>query len=126
MESATLSAAVGQWHPARNLRPSPVFRCEQEAIMPKHQNRPGGPTNLPQHSPDEAGGRPPPVRSKHAQTGTGTSDQNDVADPHPSTEEHYDRVRHPGGAHPPRKDLSTSVGRHDGSAPPPPDNADNR
>ncbi len=93
--------------------------------MPKHHNRPGGPTNPPQHSADEAGGRPPPHPNKHAQSRYGAAGKNAVADPHPSTEEHYDRIRHPGGANPPKKDLSTSVGRHDGTAPPPPRNADN-
>ena len=33
-------------------------------------------------------------------TGSGTG-QNDVADPHPANEEHYDRQVRPGGANPP-------------------------
>lgn len=36
------------------------------------------------------------------QTGEGTSAENDVADPHPSTEEHYDKIPRPGGAKPPK------------------------
>ncbi len=48
-----------------------------------------------------------------------------VSDPHPSTEEHYDRERHPGGAHPPKgKESGVSVAEHDGSAPPRPRNLD--
>ena len=92
--------------------------------MPKHQNRPGGPANLPEHSADGAGGAPPAQPNKHAQTSRGTGGKA-VADPHPSNEEHYDRIRHPGGAHPPKKDLSTAVSRHDGEPPPRPRNADN-
>lgn len=54
-------------------------------------------------------------------TGSGTG-PNDVADPHPSNEEHYDREKRPGGAHPPAKDLGTNDAIHDGKAkrrPPP-------
>ena len=93
--------------------------------MAKHQNQPGGPTNLPQHGTGEAGGRPPPRRSMHRQTGPGTGGKDDVADPHPPNEEHYGRERRPGGANPPEKDRSTSVGLHSGEAPPPPRNATN-
>ncbi len=99
--------------------------------MAKHHNRPGGPTNPPQHSAGEAAGRPPPPASKHRQTGPGTARElasgyhPEVEDPHPQNEEHYDRERRPGGANPPEKDLSTSVHRHDGTAPPPPRNATN-
>ena len=83
--------------------------------MAKHHNRPGGPTNPPQHSADEAAGRPPLPASKHRQTGPGTVPGRgpDVADPHPENEEHYQRERRPGGANPPEKDLGTSVHRHD-------------
>jgi hypothetical protein len=42
-------------------------------------------------------------------------------DPHPSDEEHADRQRHPGGAHPPTRDLGTNPAIHDGHAPPMPD-----
>jgi len=34
-------------------------------------------------------------------SGEGTSKGNDVADPHPATEEEYDKIPHPGGKHPP-------------------------
>jgi hypothetical protein len=91
--------------------------------MAKHHNRPGGPTNPPQHSAGEERRRPQ-ARNKHAKPGRGGSFEA-VADPHPSTEEHYDLIRHPGGANPPKKDLSTAVSRHEGVARPPPRNADN-
>ncbi len=55
------------------------------------------------------------------QTGPGTSATNDVADPHPSNEEHADRERHPGGAHPPKTDNSTNPAVHTGKAPPKPE-----
>mgnify|MGYP001274334600 CR=1 FL=1 len=42
-------------------------------------------------------------------------------DPHPSDEEHADRVPHPGGAHPPTRDLGPNPAIHDGEAPPKPD-----
>ncbi len=38
----------------------------------------------------------------------------DVADPHPSDERHYDRESHPGGANPPKTDNSTNDAVHDG------------
>ena len=34
-------------------------------------------------------------------------------DPHPSDEEHVDRERHPGGAHPPTNDLGPNPAIHD-------------
>jgi len=58
-------------------------------------------------------------------TGSGTSAINDVADPHPSNEEHYDRVKHPGGANPPKKDLGPNPSIHNGKAPKRPRNAEN-
>lgn len=57
-------------------------------------------------------------------TGPDTSSLNDVADPHPSTEEHYDRQRRPGGANPPRGDIGPNPARHDGHPKPKPENAE--
>lgn len=58
-------------------------------------------------------------------TGSGTAPpERDVADPHPATEEHYDRQKSPGGARPPRTDIGPNTGKHDGSAPPKPRNAE--
>jgi hypothetical protein len=48
-------------------------------------------------------------------TGPGTSSTNDVADPHPSDEEHYDLIKSPGGAKTPKgKEVGIELGRHDG------------
>lgn len=56
-------------------------------------------------------------------TGEDTSDRNDVADPHPSTEENYDTIPHPGGANPPTgPDIGPNSYAHDGTAPPRPRN----
>ena len=56
-------------------------------------------------------------------TGEGTADKNDVADPHPATEEKYDLIPHPGGTAPPKQpDLGANSYAHDGSAPPRPHN----
>jgi hypothetical protein len=38
------------------------------------------------------------------------SPNRDVSDPHPSDEEHYDRIPHPGGAHPPEGGDPRGVG----------------
>jgi len=56
-------------------------------------------------------------------TGEGTSGVNDVADPHPSTEEDYDKIPHPGGTRR-RKgpDIGPNSYAHDGKAPPRPKN----
>jgi hypothetical protein len=35
-------------------------------------------------------------------------------DPHPSDEEHYDEKPHPGGAHPPTRDIGPNDAIHDG------------
>jgi len=48
----------------------------------------------------------------------------DVADPHPATEEHYDRQQRPGGANPPRDDIGPNSGRHDGGPRPKPRNVE--
>ncbi|WIJ24721.1 hypothetical protein [Devosia sp. RR2S18] len=50
-------------------------------------------------------------------TGPGTAPPKlDVADPHPSNEEHYDRQRRPGGDDAPRNDLGPNDGIHNGYA----------
>lgn len=55
-------------------------------------------------------------------TGEGTSG-NDVADPHPSTEEDYDKRPHPGGTKTPKEpDIGPNSYAHDGKAPPRPNN----
>lgn len=44
-----------------------------------------------------------------------------VADPHPATEEHYDRIPHPGGANPPKEPrVGPNSYAHDGTSPPRP------
>jgi hypothetical protein len=40
-----------------------------------------------------------------------------VEDPHPSNEEHYDRIKHPGGASPPKNDLGPNPHIHSGGIP---------
>ena len=56
-------------------------------------------------------------------TGEGTAGKNDVADPHPSTEEDYDKISRPGGAKPPKgPDTGPNSYAHDGKAPPRPNN----
>ncbi|MBF0677940.1 MAG: hypothetical protein IR164_03240 [Devosia sp.] len=52
-------------------------------------------------------------------TGPGTADRNDVADPHPTEEEDYDKIPHPGGANPPKdKGIGPNSYAHDGKAAP--------
>lgn len=52
-------------------------------------------------------------------TGEGTAGRHDVADPHPSTEEDYDKIPHPGGARPPRdKGIGPNPDVHEGKAEP--------
>jgi hypothetical protein len=52
-------------------------------------------------------------------TGAGTAGKNDVADPHPSTEEHDDKIQRPGDAKPPKEpDIGPNSYAHDGKAPP--------
>jgi hypothetical protein len=54
--------------------------------------------------------------------GKGAEDKKDVADPHPSTEEHYDRIRRPGGVLPhTAPDIGPNSYANDGDPPPPPD-----
>jgi hypothetical protein len=86
-------------------------------------------TNPPQHlvgeQPEITEGVPSRTdpRKMTRQTGVGTSATKDVADPHPPDEEHYDLVRHPGGANPPTKDIGPNPSKHQGAAPPRPHNA---
>ena len=56
-------------------------------------------------------------------TGQGTTSRNDVADPHPATEEDYDRIPRPGGNNAPDgPDIGANSYAHDGKAPPRPKN----
>lgn len=56
-------------------------------------------------------------------TGEGTSGKNDVADPHPSTEEDYDKIPSPGGTKTPKgPDIGPNSYAHDGNPPPRPRN----
>jgi hypothetical protein len=56
-------------------------------------------------------------------TGGGTANKNDVADPHPSTEEDYDKIPRPGGTKTPEgPDIGPNSYAHDGKAPPRPKN----
>lgn len=56
-------------------------------------------------------------------TGEGTSGKNDVADPHPSSEEDYDKIPRPGGTKTPNgPDIGPNSYAHDGKAPPRPRN----
>lgn len=58
-------------------------------------------------------------------SGEDTAAVNDVADPHPSTEENYDQIPNPGRHRPPPgHDIGPNNAVHDGTAPPRPDNAD--
>ena len=51
-------------------------------------------------------------------TGEGTAAKNDVADPHPATEENYDLIPAPGGTKTPKKpDIGPNSYAHDGKAP---------
>jgi len=60
-------------------------------------NRPGSATNTPQHSAEDYGGDAIPQRDG-LPTGVGTAGAGDVADPHPSEEEHPYAEARPGGA----------------------------
>jgi hypothetical protein len=56
-------------------------------------------------------------------TGEGTAGKNDVADPHPSTEEDYDKIPRPGGTKSPKgPNIGANSYAHDGKAPPRPKN----
>lgn len=59
------------------------------------------------------------MTGKSLPTGEGTSAKNDVADPHPSTEEDYDKIERPGGSKPPKQtERGPNSYAHDGKAPP--------
>ena len=63
-------------------------------------------------------------RDPTRQTGVGTS-PNDVADPHPSNEEHPYRAPHPGGTRPPKGTTQrVNDATHDGTPQRRPDNAE--
>jgi len=56
-------------------------------------------------------------------TGEGTAGKHDVADPHPSTEEDYDKIPRPGAPKPPKgPDIGPNSYAHDGMAPTRPKN----
>jgi hypothetical protein len=60
-------------------------------------------------------------------SGEGTSPTNDVADPHPATEEEYDKIPHPGGANPPDPHApGANSYTHNGKAPPRPQSKGSR
>lgn len=55
------------------------------------------------------------MTGKSLPTGEGTAPENDVADPHPATEEDYDKIPHPGGTRPPTaRDTEVNSYAHDG------------
>ncbi|MDB5612641.1 MAG: hypothetical protein JWQ22_294 [Devosia sp.] len=65
--------------------------------------------------------------SREGREGLPTGEQpgvpNDVADPHPSAEEDYDKIPSPGGAKPPKgTDIGPNSYTHNGKAPPRPKN----
>lgn len=68
----------------------------------------------------------PESRNRHRDalpTGEGTASKNDVADPHPATEEDYDKISKPGGTKAPDgPDIGANSYAHDGKAPPRPEN----
>ena len=52
-------------------------------------------------------------------TGKGTAGENDVADPHPATEENYDLDPEPVGTKTPKEpDIGSNTYAHNGKAPP--------
>ena len=54
-------------------------------------------------------------------TGEGTSRNNDVADPHPATEEDYDKIPNPGAKRPhDAHEIGPNSYAHDGKSPPRP------
>lgn len=55
-------------------------------------------------------------------TGEGTAARNDVADPHPATEEDYDKKPAPGAKVRRGSDIGPNSYVHDGKAPPRPRN----
>ena len=100
-------------------------------------NRPGAPTNTPQHLFDNGTGITEGVPSgrtaregAHRQTGAGTSPDpdNEAVDPHPADEEHPYREARPGGAGSHghllkgNEEIGANPARHDGNPPPRPHN----
>ena len=81
-----------------------------------------GGANTPQHLVGDYGEDRQEQRRGGLPTGSGTSAENDVADPHPSNEEHYDKKARPGGANPPDRTIEPNDAVHDGKGgkrPPP-------
>jgi len=82
--------------------------------------------NTPQHIFDQGGTKPVPSedadRIKPTGPNTAAPDR-DVADPHPANEENFESIEHPGGAHPPTKDIGPNPAVHGGKAPPRPHNS---
>jgi hypothetical protein len=87
-----------------------------------HPDRPGAPATPPQHILDQsrlpAGGDTDRTAWKHKPTG---------ADPHPSTEENYDLIEHPGGTDPVNedRDIGPNPSAHTGTPKRRPRNAEN-
>ena len=56
-------------------------------------------------------------------TGEDTAGKSDVADPHPATEQDYDKIPKPGDTNPPKgPDIGPNSYAHDGTPPPRPKN----
>jgi hypothetical protein len=81
----------------------------------KRPDEVAGGANQPQHLVGDYGeARPLPKSRDGLPTGDDTA-ANDVADPHPSNEEHYDKQVRPGGANPPSAhDIGPNDAIHDG------------
>jgi hypothetical protein len=93
-----------------------------------HYNRPGAPTNPPQHFPGEGPADGAALRRDEPRdglpTGEGTAPPElDVADPHPSNEAHGDDADGPQAARPAKADIGPNPAVHTGSPPPRPHNA---
>lgn len=98
---------------------------DQHAAMPRNRSRrdiiegdePKGAAMKKVQSPNNQ------TRPDGLPTGEGTAFKDDVADPHPDTEEDYDKIPHPGGTHTPKKpDIGPNTYAHDGTPPPRPHN----
>jgi len=86
----------------------------EQAGEKRGPQRSGG-ANPPQHIVGDYGeAREQPPQRDGLPTGSGTSNVNDVADPHPANEEHYDKQVRPGGANPPSQDIGPNNAVHDG------------
>lgn len=91
-------------------------------------NKPGAPTNTPQHLPDDQDRPLNPSSGQGAGNAASLGPHEgaqglDPADPHPAEEGHPYDARHPGGANPPTKDIGPNPSVHSGTAPPRPHNA---